>query len=158
MKVNRITTLGDDIALAMKAQSVRIVAPIPGKARVGIEVPNTTSTLVYVKEIVASREFQDAKGKLTIALGKDIAGTAVVAHLDEMPHMLIAILSLLMRYTPNELKFVMIDPKMVELAPFNGLPHLLCPVVTESKKAAGALNWTVNEMERRYRLLAEVCT
>jgi DNA segregation ATPase FtsK/SpoIIIE, S-DNA-T family len=170
VKVNRIVTLGDDIALAMKAQSVRIVAPIPGKARVGIEVPNTTSTLVYVKEIVSSKEFQDSRGKLTIALGKDIAGTAVIAHLDDMPHMLIAgttgsgktvcvnavILSLLMRYTPNELKFVMIDPKMVELAPFNGLPHLLCPVVTESKKAAGALNWTVNEMERRYRLLAEL--
>jgi S-DNA-T family DNA segregation ATPase FtsK/SpoIIIE len=170
VKVNRIVTLGDDIALAMKAQSVRIVAPIPGKARVGIEVPNTTSTLVYVKEIVASKEFQDSPGKLTIALGKDIAGTAVISHLDDMPHMLIAgttgsgktvcvnavILSLLMRYTPNELKFVMIDPKMVELAPFNGLPHLLCPVVTESKKAAGALNWVVNEMERRYRLLADL--
>jgi DNA segregation ATPase FtsK/SpoIIIE, S-DNA-T family len=170
VKVNRIVTLGDDIALAMKAQSVRIVAPIPGKARVGIEVPNTTSTLVYVKEIVSSKEFQDSLGKLTIALGKDISGTAVIAHLDDMPHMLIAgttgsgktvcvnavILSLLMRYTPNELKFVMIDPKMVELAPFNGLPHLLCPVVTESKKAAGALNWVVNEMERRYRLLAEL--
>ncbi len=170
VKVNRIVTLGDDIALAMKAQSVRIVAPIPGKARVGIEVPNTTSTLVYVKEIVSSKEFQDSQGRLTIALGKDISGTAVIAHLDDMPHMLIAgttgsgktvcvnavILSLLMRYTPNELKFVMIDPKMVELAPFNGLPHLLCPVVTESKKAAGALNWVVNEMERRYRLLAEL--
>ncbi len=170
VKVNRIVTLGDDIALAMKAQSVRIVAPIPGKARVGIEVPNTTSTMVFVKEIVSSKEFQDSEGKLTIALGKDIAGSSVIAHLDEMPHMLIAgttgsgktvcvnavILSLLMRYTPNELKFVMIDPKMVELAPFNGLPHLLCPVVTESKKAAGALNWVVNEMERRYRLLAEL--
>ncbi|MCX5707470.1 MAG: DNA translocase FtsK, partial [Candidatus Omnitrophica bacterium] len=170
VKLNRIVALSDDIALAMKAQSVRIIAPIPGKARVGIEVPNTTSTLVYVKEIVSSKEFQDSPGKLTIALGKDIAGTAVIAHLDDMPHMLIAgttgsgktvcvnavILSLLMRYTPNELKFVMIDPKMVELAPFNGLPHLLCPVVTESKKAAGALNWVVNEMERRYRLLAEL--
>ncbi len=170
VKINRIVTLGDDIALAMKAQSVRIVAPIPGKARVGIEVPNSTSTLVYVKEIVSSQEFQNSEAKLTIALGKDIAGAAVVSHLDDMPHMLIAgttgsgktvcvnsvILSLLMRYTPNELKFVMIDPKMVELAPFNGLPHLLCPVVTESKKAAGALNWVVNEMERRYKLLAEL--
>ena len=170
VKINRIVTLGDDIALAMKAQSVRIVAPIPGKARVGVEVPNTTSTLVYVKEIVSSKEFQDSDSKLTIALGKDIAGSPVIAHLDDMPHMLIAgttgsgktvcvnsvILSLLMRCTPNELKFVMIDPKMVELAPFNGLPHLLCPVVTESKKASGALNWVVNEMERRYRLLAEL--
>jgi DNA segregation ATPase FtsK/SpoIIIE, S-DNA-T family len=169
VKINRIVTLGDDIALAMKAQSVRIVAPIPGKARVGVEVPNTTSSLVYVKEIIASKEFHDSDSKLTIALGKDIAGTAVIAHLDDMPHMLIAgttgsgktvcvnsvILSLLMRCTPNELKFVMIDPKMVELAPFNGLPHLLCPVVTDSKKASGALNWVVNEMERRYRLLAD---
>ncbi len=170
VKINRIVTLSDDIALAMKAQSVRIVAPIPGKARVGVEVPNTTSTLVYVKEIVSSKEFQDSDSKLTIALGKDIAGTPVIANLDDMPHMLIAgttgsgktvcvnsvILSLLMRCTPNELKFVMIDPKMVELAPFNGLPHLLCPVVTESKKASGALNWVVNEMERRYKLLAEL--
>ena len=170
VKINRIVTLADDIALAMKAQSVRIVAPIPGKARVGVEVPNTTSTLVYVKEIVSSKEFQDSDSKLTIALGKDIAGTPVIANLDDMPHMLIAgttgsgktvcvnsvILSLLMRCTPNELKFVMIDPKMVELAPFNGLPHLLCPVVTESKKASGALNWVVNEMERRYKLLAEL--
>jgi len=168
VKINRIVTLGDDIALAMKAQSVRIVAPIPGKARVGIEVPNSISTLVYIKEIVSSKEFQNSEAKLTIALGKDIAGAAVISHLDDMPHMLIAgttgsgktvcvnavILSLLMQYTPNELKFVMIDPKMVELAPFNGLPHLLCPVVTESKKASGALNWVVDEMERRYRLLA----
>ncbi|MFH0827736.1 MAG: DNA translocase FtsK [Candidatus Omnitrophota bacterium] len=169
VKINRIVTLSDDIALAMKAQSVRIVAPIPGKARVGVEVPNTTSTLVFFKEIVSSKEFLESDSKLTIALGKDISGTAVIAHLDDMPHMLIAgttgsgktvcvnsvILSLLMRCTPNELKFVMVDPKMVELAPFNGLPHLLCPVVTDSKKAAGVLNWVVNEMERRYKLLAE---
>ncbi len=169
VKINRIVTLSDDIALAMKAQSVRIVAPIPGKARVGVEVPNTTSTLVFFKEIVSSKEFLESDSKLTIALGKDISGTAVIAHLDDMPHMLIAgttgsgktvcvnsvILSLLMRCTPNELRFVMVDPKMVELAPFNGLPHLLCPVVTDSKKAAGVLNWVVNEMERRYKLLAE---
>lgn len=169
VKLNRIVSLSDDIALTMKAQSVRIVAPIPGKARVGVEVPNIQSTLVYIKEVLASKEFQEAESKLTIALGKDIAGMPVVAHLDDMPHLLIAgttgsgktvcvnavILSLLMKSTPNELKFVMIDPKMVELAPFNGLPHLLCPVVTESKKAANVLNWVVNEMERRYRLLAE---
>ena len=169
VKLNRIVSLSDDIALAMKAQSVRIVAPIPGKARVGVEVPNIQSTLVYVKEVVASKEFQESESKLTIALGKDIAGMPVVSHLDNMPHLLIAgttgsgktvcvnavILSLLMKSTPNELKFVMIDPKMVELAPFNGLPHLLCPVVTESKKAANVLNWVVNEMEHRYRLLAE---
>jgi S-DNA-T family DNA segregation ATPase FtsK/SpoIIIE len=169
VKLNRIVSLSDDIALVMKAQSVRIVAPIPGKARVGVEVPNIQSTLVFIKEVLAAKEFQESDSKLTIALGKDIAGTPVVAHLDDMPHLLIAgttgsgktvcvnslILSLLMKSTPNELKFVMIDPKMVELAPFNGLPHLFCPVVTESKKAAGVLNWVVNEMERRYRLLAE---
>lgn len=169
VKLNRIVNLSDDIALAMKAQSVRIVAPIPGKARVGVEVPNIQSSFVYLKEVLASKEFQESDSKLTIALGKDIAGSAVVAKLDEMPHLLIAgttgsgktvcvnsvILSLLLKATPNELKFVMIDPKMVELAPFNGLPHLLCPVVTESKKASSALNWVVNEMEHRYRLLAE---
>ncbi|MDD5078759.1 MAG: DNA translocase FtsK [Candidatus Omnitrophica bacterium] len=169
VKLNRIVALGDDIALAMKAQSVRIVAPIPGKARVGVEVPNMQSTLVYLKELLAAKEFQDAKSKLTISLGKDIAGAPVVGYLDQMPHLLIAgttgagktvcvnsvILSLLWKCSPNELKMVMIDPKMVELAPFNGLPHLLCPVVTESKKAAGVLNWVVNEMEHRYRLLAE---
>jgi S-DNA-T family DNA segregation ATPase FtsK/SpoIIIE len=169
VKLNRIVTLSDDIALAMKAQSVRIVAPIPGKARVGVEVPNIQSSFVYLKEVLASKEFQESDSKLTIALGKDIAGFPVVAKLDEMPHLLIAgttgsgktvcvnsvILSLLLKATPNELKLVMIDPKMVELAPFNGLPHLLCPVVTESKKASSALNWVVNEMEHRYRLLAE---
>jgi S-DNA-T family DNA segregation ATPase FtsK/SpoIIIE len=168
VKLNRIVALGDDIALVMKAQSVRIVAPIPGKARVGVEVPNIQSTLVFIKEVLGSKEFQESDSKLTIALGKDIAGIPVVAQLDDMPHLLIAgttgsgktvcvnavILSLLLKSTPNELKFVMIDPKMVELAPFNGLPHLLCPVVTESKKAANVLYWVVNEMERRYRLLA----
>lgn len=170
VKLNKITGLGDDIALAMKAQSVRIVAPIPGKARVGVEVPNMQSSMVFLKEILGSKEFQDSESKLTLALGKDIAGVPVVARLDSMPHMLIAgttgsgktvcvnslILSILLKASPDELKFVMVDPKMVELAPYNGLPHLLCPVVTESKKAAGALHWVVAEMERRYRLLAEI--
>jgi DNA segregation ATPase FtsK/SpoIIIE, S-DNA-T family len=169
VKVNRIEALEDDLALVMKAQSVRIIAPIPGKARVGVEVPNTTSTLVFLQEVLATKEFQDAKQRLTLALGKDIAGKPVIADLAQMPHILIAgttgsgktvcvngiILSLLFRYSPNDLKFLMIDPKMVELAPYNGLPHLLCPVVTESKKASTALNWVVIEMERRYRLLAE---
>ncbi|MBI4707028.1 MAG: DNA translocase FtsK [Candidatus Omnitrophica bacterium] len=169
VKLNRIVTLSDDIALAMKAQSVRIIAPIPGKGRVGVEVPNSHSSLVVLKEVLASEEFQETKSKITLALGKDITGKAVVADLDDMPHLLIAgttgsgktvcvnslILSLLFRSTPNELKFVMVDPKMVELVPFNGLPHLLCPVVTESKKASAALNWVVNEMEDRYQLLAK---
>ncbi|MFA6383798.1 MAG: DNA translocase FtsK [Candidatus Omnitrophota bacterium] len=169
VKVNRIEALEDDLALVMKAQSVRIIAPIPGKARVGIEVPNMQSSLVFLQEVLATKEFQDAKQRLTLALGKDIAGKPVIADLAQMPHLLIAgttgsgktvcvngiILSLLFRYSPNDLKFLMIDPKMVELAPYNGLPHLLCPVVTESKKASTALNWVVIEMERRYRLLAE---
>jgi len=169
VKLNRIVALSDDIALAMKAQSVRIIAPIPGKARVGVEVPNMQSSLVYLKEIFASGEFQKSQSKLTLALGKDIAGHPVVTDLGDMPHLLIAgttgagktvcvnslILSMLFRATPNELKLLMVDPKMVELAPFNGLPHLLCPVVTDAKKAAVALGWVVNEMEERYQLLAK---
>jgi S-DNA-T family DNA segregation ATPase FtsK/SpoIIIE len=170
VKLNRIVALSDDIALAMKAQSVRILAPIPGKARVGVEVPNTQSSFVYLKEVLASQEFQKADFSLALSLGKDITGQPVIADLDGMPHLLIAgttgsgktvcvnslILSLLYKNSPNDLKFVMIDPKMVELMPFNGLPHLLCPVVTDSKKAAAALNWAVTEMEERYQLLAKV--
>jgi S-DNA-T family DNA segregation ATPase FtsK/SpoIIIE len=170
VKINRIVALGDDIALTMKAQSVRIVAPIPGKSRVGVEVPNTQSSLVYCKEVLATADFQKSKSKLTLALGKDITGQPVVADLGDMPHLLIAgttgsgktvcmnslILSLLCRASPQELKFLMVDPKMVELAPFNGLAHLLCPVVTDAKKAAVALNWVVSEMEERYQLLAKV--
>jgi len=172
VKLNRIVALNDDIALTMKAQSVRIVAPIPGKGRVGVEVPNIQSSFVYLKEVVASPEFQKSESKLTLALGKDITGQPVVADLGEMPHLLIAgttgsgktvcvnalILSLLFKTTVSELKFLMIDPKMVELAPFNGLPHLLCPVVTDAKKASAALGWVVNEMEERYRLLAKLGT
>ncbi|MDP3731422.1 MAG: DNA translocase FtsK, partial [Candidatus Omnitrophota bacterium] len=170
VKLNRIVALSDDIALAMKAQSVRIVAPIPGKARVGVEVPNTQSSFVYLKEVLVSSEFQKSESKLTLALGKDISGQPVMADLGEMPHLLIAgttgsgktvcmnglILSMLFKATPNELKFLMVDPKMVELAPFNGLAHLLCPVVTDAKKASVALNWVVNEMEERYQLLAKI--
>ncbi len=170
VKVNRIVALSDDIALSMKAQSVRIIAPIPGKGRVGVEVPNIQSSFVYLKEVLASNEFQKSESKLSLVLGKDITGFAVITDLGDMPHLLIAgttgsgktvcvnclILSMLFRCPPNELKFLMIDPKMVELAPFNGLPHLLCPVVTDAKKAAVGLNWVVNEMEERYRLLAKV--
>ncbi|MCM8789903.1 MAG: DNA translocase FtsK 4TM domain-containing protein, partial [Candidatus Omnitrophica bacterium] len=170
VKLNRIVALGDDIALSLKAQSVRIIAPIPGKGRVGVEVPNTQSTFVYLKEVLATNEYQKAKTVLTLALGKDITGQPIIADLDQMPHLLIAgttgsgktvcvnslILSLLFKSSPNDLKFVMVDPKMVELMPFNGLPHLLCPVVTDAKKASAALNWVVNEMEERYQLLAKV--
>jgi S-DNA-T family DNA segregation ATPase FtsK/SpoIIIE len=154
----------------MKAPSVRIVAPIPGKARVGVEVPNTQGSLVYLKEILGSPEYQKSDSKLILGIGKDIAGHPIVTDLADMPHLLIAgttgsgktvcmnslILSMLFQSTPNELKFLMVDPKMVELAPFNGLPHLICPVVTDAKKAAVALNWVVTEMEQRYQLLAKV--
>ena len=169
VKLNKIVVLGDDISLAMKAQSVRIVAPIPGKGRVGVEVPNMQSSLVFLKDILSSREFTETKYKLPLALGKDITGQPVVADLGDMPHLLIAgttgsgktvcvnclILSLLLKFSPEQLKFLMVDPKMVELAPFNGMPHLLCPVVTEAKKAAVALSWLVGEMEERYRMLAK---
>ena len=169
VKLNRIVALGDDIALAMKAQSVRIVAPIPGKARVGVEIPNIQSSLVYLQEVLTSKEFQESNSKLALALGKDIAGHPVVTDLGDMPHLLIAgttgsgktvcvnslILSLLFKFSPQDLKLLMIDPKMVELMPFNGLPHLLCPVVTDAKKASVALGWVVIEMEQRYQLLAE---
>ncbi|MDD5237284.1 MAG: DNA translocase FtsK 4TM domain-containing protein, partial [Candidatus Omnitrophica bacterium] len=170
VKLNKIVSLGDDIALTMKAPSVRIVAPIPGKARVGIEVPNLQSNFVYLKEVLATDEFQKAGSKLTLALGKDTAGKTIVADLDDMPHLLIAgttgsgktvcvnglILSILYKAGPQEVKFLMVDPKMVELAVFNGLPHLLCPVLTDAKKVSGALNWLVNEMGERFQLFAKV--
>ena len=169
VKINRIEALSDDIALAIKAQSIRIIAPIPGKGRVGVEVPNLQSTLVCIRDLLTSAEYHKQKSPLAIALGKDITGRSVFGDLDDMPHLLIAgttgsgktvcvntcILSLLFRGSPNNLKFLMIDPKMVELMPFNGLPHLLCPVVTDAKKAAVALNWVVSEMESRYVLLSK---
>jgi len=169
VKINRIEALSDDIALAIKAQSVRIIAPIPGKGRVGVEVPNLHSALVCIKDLLVSAEYHKQKSSLALGLGKDITGRSVFSDLDEMPHLLIAgttgsgktvcvntcILSLLFRGSPNDLKFLMIDPKMVELMPFNCLPHLLCPVVTDAKKAAIALNWVVGQMEERYQLLAK---
>jgi S-DNA-T family DNA segregation ATPase FtsK/SpoIIIE len=169
VKINRIENLSDDIALAIKAQSIRIIAPIPGKGRVGVEVPNLQSTLVCIRDLLTSAEYHKQKSPLSIALGKDITGRSVFGDLGDMPHLLIAgttgsgktvcvntcILSLLFRGSPNDLKFLMIDPKMVELMPFNGLPHLLCPVVTDAKKAAVALNWVVSEMESRYVLLSK---
>ncbi|MBM3252748.1 MAG: DNA translocase FtsK [Candidatus Omnitrophica bacterium] len=170
VKVQRIASLSDDIALAMKAISVRVVAPIPGKSRVGVEVPNTITTLVYLKEVLSTQEFQGSSSKLTLALGKDVSGGVVIADLSEMPHLLIAgttgsgktvcvnslITSMLFNATPDEMKFLMVDPKMVELAVFNGLPHLLCPVLTDPKKVSGALGWVVNEMEERYKLFAKL--
>ncbi|HAZ10961.1 MAG: hypothetical protein A2047_00270 [Omnitrophica bacterium GWA2_41_15] len=172
VKVNRITSLSDDIALTMKATTVRIVAPIPGKSCVGIEVPNLDTSMVFLREILESSEFQKmaASSKLAMALGKDISGKSVVTDLGDMPHLLIAgttgsgktvcvnslIMSMVYNATPEELKFLMVDPKMVELAIYNGLPHLLCPVVTDAKKASGALSWVVSEMEARYKMLAKI--
>jgi S-DNA-T family DNA segregation ATPase FtsK/SpoIIIE len=172
VKVNRITSLSDDIALTMKATTVRIVAPIPGKSCVGIEVPNADTSMVFLKEILESSEYQKmaASSKLAMALGKDISGRAVVTDLGDMPHLLIAgttgsgktvcvnslIMSMIYNATPEELKFLMVDPKMVELAIYNGLPHLLCPVVTDAKKVSGALGWVVSEMEARYKMLAKM--
>ncbi|MEI6862920.1 MAG: DNA translocase FtsK, partial [Candidatus Omnitrophota bacterium] len=169
VKMHRITSLGDNIALALKAQSVRIVAPIPGKGTVGIEVPNSSSALVYLREVLDSKEYKESKSKLKLAIGKDIAGAPVIADLAAMPHLLIAgatgsgktvcvntiITSLLFNSAPDEVKFIMIDPKRVELAVFNDLPHLLSPVVTDTKKAAAVtLDWVTNEMDSRYELFA----
>jgi len=170
VKVQKFTILSDDIALAMQASTVRVVAPIPGKNRVGIEVPNDSSASVFLKEVMMSSEFRNSDSKLTMALGKDIAGKPMIADLAEMPHLLIAgttgsgktvcvnglIMSILLNASPDEVKFVMVDPKMVELAQYNDIPHLLCPTVTDAKKAAAVLNWVVMEMENRYKQLSKV--
>jgi DNA segregation ATPase FtsK/SpoIIIE, S-DNA-T family len=169
IKVSRIMNLADDLALGMKALSVRILAPVPGKSVVGIEVPNPHRQPVYLRQIVASPAFQGATSKLVLALGKDILGTPTVTDLAQIPHLLIAgatgsgksvglnsmICSILLNATPEEVKFIMIDPKMLELSVYDGIPHLIAPVVTHPKKAAAALHWAVEEMERRYRLLVE---
>lgn len=169
IKVNRIVNLSDDLALAMKAMSVRIVAPIPGKSVVGIEVPNPDRQLVYLKEILGSPAFSSKKNKLPLVLGKDIAGRPVVTDLSRMPHLLIAgatgtgksvclhslILSILFRFAPEDVKFLMIDPKMLELSAYHGIPHLLHPVITDARRAQDALDWVVERMEQRYQLLAE---
>jgi DNA segregation ATPase FtsK/SpoIIIE, S-DNA-T family len=169
IKVSRIVNLADDLALGMQALSVRIVAPIPGKAVVGIEVPNPQREAVSLGDILASAAFQQATSKLVMALGKDILGAPTVTDLAQIPHLLIAgatgsgksvglnsmICSILLHATPEDVKFIMIDPKMLELSVYDGIPHLIAPVVTHPKQAAAALHWAVTEMERRYRLLAE---
>lgn len=169
IKVSKIVNLSDDIALGLAAGGIRMEAPIPGKAAIGIEVPNKKQTPVYFREIIESREFKDSKANVACALGKDITGKSIVADLSAMPHLLIAgatgsgksvcintlIVSILYKYSPEEVKLLMVDPKVVELNVYNGIPHLLIPVVTEPKKAAGALNWAVNEMNKRYKLFAE---
>ncbi|SHK96301.1 DNA translocase FtsK [Desulfatibacillum alkenivorans DSM 16219] len=170
VKINRIANLSDDLALALRAMSVRIVAPIPGKAAVGIEIPNMEREFVYFKELACSKEFESSKSRLTLCLGKDIEGNSCVADLAKMPHLLIAgatgsgksvalncmIASLLYKASPEEVKLVMIDPKRIELSMFDGIPHLITPVVTDVKKATNALYWAVNEMERRYQAMAEM--
>ena len=169
VKLSKITNLADDIALALGASGVRI-APIPDKISVvGIEVPNKLVSAVHIRDVLESREFTQHKSSVAFAVGKDIAGNNIIGNIAKLPHVLIAgttgsgksvctnslIVSLLYKSTPDEVRFIMVDPKMVELAPYNGIPHLLIPVVTDPKKAAGALNWAVGEMERRYKLFAD---
>ncbi|MEE0929452.1 MAG: DNA translocase FtsK 4TM domain-containing protein [Acutalibacteraceae bacterium] len=165
VKISKITNLSDDIALNLAASGVRIEAPIPGKAAVGIEVPNKVVTMVSMRELIDSNKFKSAQSKLSVVLGKDISGNTIVTDLSKMPHLLIAgttgsgksvcvnsiLISLLYKANPDEVKMLLIDPKMVEFSKYKGIPHLLIPVVTDPKKAAGALNWAVNEMENRYK-------
>ena len=169
VKVSKITGLADDIALNLAASGVRIEAPIPNKAAVGIEIPNHSVTPVKIREILETDAFNSHPSKVSVALGKDITGVPTVADLAKMPHTLIAgstgsgksvcinsiIVSILYKADPNEVKLLMVDPKMVELGIYNGIPHLLVPVVTDPKKAAGALNWAVSEMLGRYQLFKE---
>ncbi len=168
VKVNSIVSLGDDLSLALKATSLRFIAPIPGKSAIGIEVPNIKTAAVFLRELIDSREFQNGNLALPLAIGKDTSGKPLIADLTQMPHLLIAgttgsgktvcvnsiIAGLLYRCSPERLKFVLIDPKMVELAVYHSIPHMLAPVVTDAKKAAATLGWVVSEMENRYRLLA----
>ncbi len=170
VKVSKIRGLEDDIALSLAAQGVRLEAPVPGKAAVGIEVPNINKDLVTLREILSSAEFRNAQSKLAFAVGKDITGNAIVGDITKMPHVIIAgttgsgksvctrsiIMSILYKAKPDEVKIILIDPKVVEFKIFDGIPHLLIPIVTEAKKAAGALNWAVNEMMRRYNTFADM--
>lgn len=169
VKVSRIVNLSNDLALSLAASDIRIVAPIPGKAAVGIEVPNKVKDSVTLKEILQTDEFVTLESNLPLALGKDISGKPIISSIDAMPHLLIAgatgsgksvcintiIMSILYKSHPNDVKLMLIDPKVVELSIYNGIPHLLIPVVTDPKKAATSLSWAVSEMERRYKLFAE---
>ena len=169
VKVSKIVGLADDIKLNLAAADIRIEAPIPGKAAVGIEVPNKENSAVMLRDLLESPEFQNSPSKISFAVGKDIGGKTVVADIAKMPHVLIAgatgsgksvcintlIMSVLYKADPDEVKLIMIDPKVVELSVYNGIPHLLIPVVTDPKKAAGALNWAVGEMSRRYQAFAK---
>lgn len=170
VKVSSITRLADDLALNLEAKSIRMEAPIPGKAAVGIEVENENLQMVSIKDMIASKEFKSAKSKIAFPIGKDLSGTPIIADLKEMPHLLIAgstgsgksvcinsiLVSILYKATPEDVRLVLIDPKVVELGGYNGIPHLLIPVVTDPNKAAAALNWAVSEMTDRYKKFAEV--
>ena len=168
-KVNKITSLSDNIALSMRAINIRIVAPLPGKGTIGIEVPNEKSELVLIRDIFETLEYNKKDSLLKFALGKDVSGNPIIPDLAKMPHLLIAgatgsgktvcinciISSFIFNASPNNLKFLMIDPKRVELMPFSGIPHLISPIITNPKKAAEALNWVIYEMERRYKIFAK---
>ncbi len=168
-KVNRITSLSDNISLALKSANIRIVAPLPGKGTIGIEVPNEKSEQVFLRDVLESSGFADDDGALKLALGKDISGETIVVDLAKMPHLLIAgatgsgktvcintvITSLLANFSPEELKFIMVDPKRVELMMFEDIPHLALPIITSAKKVSAALGWAISEMERRYDIFAE---
>ena len=169
VKVSKIVGLADDIKLNLAVTDLRIEAPIPGKAAVGIEVPNNENTAVMLRDLLESGEFKNSKSGISFAVGKDIAGKTVVADIAKMPHLLVAgatgsgksvcintlIMSIIYKASPDDVKLIMVDPKVVELSVYNGIPHLLIPVVTDPKKAAGALNWAVAEMEKRYKLFAD---
>ena len=169
VKINKIVTLADDLALALRAMSIRIVAPIPGKSVIGIEIPNMERETVRIKEIIVSESFEKLKSRLTLCLGKNIVGEPVAVEMDRMPHLLVAgstgsgksvalntmICSLLYKARPDEVKLLMIDPKRIELSLYNKIPHLITPVVTDMKKATNALSWAVREMEDRYEKLSE---
>ena len=170
VKLEKITALNNNIAAALKAERIHILAPVPGKSSVGVEVPNPVKTKVIMRDLLESEEWRNTKARIPLALGKDVYGHPIVADLADMPHLLIAgstgsgksvcinaiITSLLYRFSPDQLRFVMIDPKVVELQHYNILPHLVVPVVTDPKKVILALRWVVNEMEKRYQIFARV--
>jgi S-DNA-T family DNA segregation ATPase FtsK/SpoIIIE len=170
VKLEKITALNNNLAAALKAERIHILAPVPGKSSVGIEVPNPVKTMVIIRDLLESEEWRNTKARIPLALGKDVYGHPIIADLSEMPHLLIAgstgsgksvcinaiITSLLYRFSPDQLRFVMIDPKVVELQQYNKLPHLVVPVVTDPKKVILALRWVVNEMEKRYQIFARV--
>ena len=168
VKVSKITALEKDLALAMAAPSIRIEAPIPGKAAVGIEIPNSSIAMVGMREVIDSEEFEASRGKLKLPLGKDVSGTPIIADMTKMPHLLVAgstgsgksvainvfLCGLLLKHSPDELKLILVDPKMVEMIVYNRVPHLLSPVVTELERVVPTLKWATREMERRYKIFA----